>query len=111
MFIFQVFSPAKVIFAGVGILLAVCVLANCSICHSNPLVFQAAKDVRASQDTLVEIFARIEGYFHRLQIYTAVSATAEMMEIIVKIMVEVLCILGIATKEIKQGRASESFVS
>jgi hypothetical protein len=31
-----------------------------------------------------------------------------MMEIIVKIMVEVLCILGIATKEIKQGRASES---
>ncbi|KAI0284463.1 hypothetical protein BC826DRAFT_1179337 [Russula brevipes] len=81
-----VFSPAKVIFAGVGILLA------------------AAKDVRASQDTLVDIFERIEGYFSRLGIYTAVPPTAEMMDIIVKIMVEVLCILGIATKEIRQGR-------
>jgi hypothetical protein len=33
--------------------------------------------------------------------------TADMMDITVKIMVEVLCILGIATKEIKQGRTSE----
>ena len=33
--------------------------------------------------------------------------TVEMMDITVKIMVEVLSILGIATKEIKQGRTSE----
>ena len=35
--------------------------------------------------------------------------TVDMMDITVKIMVEVLCqcILGIATKEIKQGRTSE----
>ncbi|KAI0290289.1 hypothetical protein BC826DRAFT_1176909 [Russula brevipes] len=84
-----VFPPAKAIFAGVGILLS------------------AARDVRASQDTLVDIFGRIEGYFRRLEIYTTVSPTAEMMDIIVKIMVEVLCILGIATKEIKQGRAKK----
>ena len=31
----------------------------------------------------------------------------EMMDIIVQIMVEVLSILGIATREIKQGRMSE----
>jgi hypothetical protein len=36
-----------------------------------------------------------------------VPPTPEMMDIIVKIMVEVLSILGIATKEIKQGVASE----
>ncbi|KAF8490942.1 hypothetical protein F5888DRAFT_1080662 [Russula emetica] len=81
-----IFSPAKVIFAGVGVLLS------------------AAKDVRASQDTLINIFERIELFFRRLEIYTEVPATMEMMDIIVQIMVEVLSILGIATKEIKQGR-------
>jgi hypothetical protein len=33
-----------------------------------------------------------------------------MMDTIVRIMVEVLSILGIATKEIKQGRLSELFI-
>jgi hypothetical protein len=64
-------------------------------------------DVRASQDTLIDIFDRIENFFHRLEIYTEVSPTPEMMDIITKILVEVLSILGIATKEIKQGRTSE----
>ena len=63
-------------------------------------------DVRASRATLINIFERIEMFFRRLEIYTQVSATTEMMDIIVQIMVEVLSILGIATKEIKQGRAS-----
>jgi hypothetical protein len=39
--------------------------------------------------------------------YTEVPPTPEMTDMMVKIMVEVLSILGIATKEIKQGRASE----
>jgi hypothetical protein len=46
-------------------------------------------------------------FFRRLDIYTKVPATMEMMDIIVQIMVEVLSILGIATKETKQGRMSE----
>ena len=37
--------------------------------------------------------------------------TAEMMDTIIGIMVEVLSILGIATKEIKQGRLSEWFIT
>ena len=40
-----------------------------------------------------------------------VPPTTEMMEIFMRIIVEVLCILAIATKEIKQGRMSESFLS
>jgi hypothetical protein len=40
-------------------------------------------------------------------IYTQVPPTTEMMDTIVQIMVEVLTILGIATKEMKQGRISE----
>jgi hypothetical protein len=64
-------------------------------------------DVREGQDTLVDIFERIENFFRRLETYTEVPMTVDMMDITVKIIVEVLCILGIATKEIKQGRTSE----
>ena len=64
-------------------------------------------DVRASQDTLIDIFERMENFFQRLEIYTRVSPPPEMIDIIVKIVVEVLSILGIATKEMKQGRTSK----
>ena len=43
----------------------------------------------------------------RLDIYAEVPLTVEMMDIIVQKLVEVLPILGVATKEIKQGRLSE----
>ena len=46
-------------------------------------------------------------FFRRLEIYTEVQPTAEMMDIIIQIMVEVISILGIATKEIKRSRISE----
>ena len=75
--------------------------------HFNTYIFQAAKDVRASQDTLVDIFERIESFFQRLEVYTEVTPTTEMMDTIIKIMVEVLSIVGIAMKEIKQGWLSE----
>ena len=78
--------------------------------NSNAYGSQAAKDARASQDTLVDIFEHIEMFFRRLQIYTEVPSTVEMMEIIIQIMVEVLSILGIAIKEINQGRISKYLV-
>ena len=57
---------------------------------------------------LIDIFVRIESFFKRLESYTEVPPTAAMIDAIVKIMIEVLSILAIATKEIKQGRSSES---
>jgi hypothetical protein len=72
-----------------------------------PNFFQAVKDVRKSQDTLVDVFERIENFLRRLEVYTRVPPTAEMMDTIIQIMAEVLTILGIAMKEIKQGRMSE----
>ena len=77
--------------------------------YCNILMFQAVKDARASQDTLIDIFERIEMFFRRLETYTQVPPTVEMMDILVQIMVEVLSILGIATKEIGQGRLSQYF--
>ena len=64
-------------------------------------------DVRVIQVTLIDIFERMENFFQRLEIYTIVSPTPEMIDISVKIMVEVLSILGVATREIKQSRISE----
>ena len=46
-------------------------------------------------------------FFRRLEIYTELPSTTEMMDMIVQIMVEVLSILGMATREIKQGRTSK----
>ena len=74
--------------------------------HCNTYTSQTAKDVRASQDTLIDVFERIEMFFRRLEIYTEVQPTTEMMNIIIQIMVEVISILGIATKEIKRSRIS-----
>ena len=65
------------------------------------------KDVDAAQEALIDIFERIENFFKRLEKYTEVKPSEAMTDILVKIMVEVLNILGTATKEIKQGRRSE----
>ncbi|KAF8257891.1 hypothetical protein EI94DRAFT_1708505 [Lactarius quietus] len=84
-----VFSPAKVIFVGAGVLL------------------QTAKEVEASQEIIIDIFERIECFFRRLEVYTKVPPTPAMTNMMVKIMVEVLDILGTATKEMKQSRAKK----
>ena len=69
---------------------------------------QTAKDVRADQDTLFEMLERIEAFFRRLDTYTKVAANEGMIDTITAIMAEILNILAIATKGIKQGRLSKS---
>ncbi|KAH9952520.1 hypothetical protein BC827DRAFT_1387573, partial [Russula dissimulans] len=88
-----VFSPAKVIFAGIGVLLL------------------AAKDVDASQDMLIDIFERIEGFFKRLESYTELPPSDAMTDMMVKILAEVLSILAITTMEIQQRRRSELVIT
>ena len=75
--------------------------------HSNIYGSQAAKDVRASHETLLDIFGSVEMFFRRLEMYTEVSLNTEMTEVIIEIMAEVLSVVGIATKEIRRGRTSE----
>jgi hypothetical protein len=55
----------------------------------------------------MDIFERVESFFQRLEMYTEVPQSTEMMDTIILIMVEVLSILGVVTKEIRQGRMSE----
>ncbi|KAH9028260.1 hypothetical protein EDB84DRAFT_1677344 [Lactarius hengduanensis] len=80
-----VFSPAKVIFAGAGVLL---------------LMLLRAK-MRSSISS-----SAIESFFRRLEEYSEVPTTEAMRDVIVKIMVEVLGIFAVVTKEMKQGRAT-----
>jgi hypothetical protein len=75
--------------------------------HCNTSISQAAKDAQASQDALIDIFECIGMFFRRLEIYTEVPASSEMIDIVIRMMAEVLSIVGIAMKEIKQGRMSK----
>ncbi|KAH8977629.1 hypothetical protein EDB86DRAFT_1082299 [Lactarius hatsudake] len=86
-----VLPPAKVIFTGIGVLLA------------------AARDVRASHGAIIDLFERIESFFKRLEVYTEISLSTKMAEVLVKIVVELLSILSIATKEVKRRRAKIYF--
>jgi hypothetical protein len=52
------------------------------------------------------VLERIEAFFQRLEIYPKAAFNQGMGDIITKIMVEVLNVLGIATKEIRQGWTS-----
>jgi hypothetical protein len=60
---------------------------------------------------LVDLFGRIDGFIMRLESYKDIPPTHAMMDIIVKIMVEIIAILSIATAEIEQGRRSEPIAS
>jgi len=72
---------------------------------------QAIKDVSASYDALVDLFESTENFLRRLDIYTKIPPTTAMNEIIVKILVELLSTLALATQQVKQGRLSVYFSS
>ncbi|KAN0141499.1 hypothetical protein V8E53_000744, partial [Lactarius tabidus] len=81
------FPPAGPIFSAIGVLLA------------------AGKGVRASHDALVELLEPMKDFFERLGVYTQIPLTAEMAEVLVKIVAEIFSILSIATKEVTRKRA------
>ena len=74
-------------------------------CHI--LVNQAACGVTTSYNSLVELFERVGDFLKRLHIYTEIPFTPALTDIIVRIMVEVLSVLALATKDIKRGRISK----
>jgi hypothetical protein len=68
---------------------------------------QAIKDVSASYGTFVHLFGSIENFLNRLDIYTKIPPTPALTDILVKIVVELLSTLALATKEVRRGRLSE----
>jgi hypothetical protein len=71
-------------------------------------MYQTVKGVTDSYDTLIDLLESIEHFLSRLEIYTKIPPTHGMTEIVVKILVELLSTLALVTKQIKQGRPSES---
>ena len=75
--------------------------------HCDIQIPQAVKDISASYDALVDLFASFENFLSRLGIYTGVPPTPALTNVLVKIIVELLSTLALATKQVKQGRFSE----
>jgi hypothetical protein len=79
------------------------------VSHCDTPLYQLDWDVATSKSASTSVFERIGTLFRRLEIYIEVppTSTEAMVDIRVQIMVEILSILAIVTKEFKQGRASE----
>ena len=106
--ILQPFPPAKAIQIGLAILIVVRALFLCAY-PSHIQVHQTAKGVKTGHDELVALFESIEQLLKPLDIYAQIPPTPATEEMVVKIMAELLYILALTTKELKQGRSSESF--
>ncbi|KAN0124433.1 hypothetical protein V8E52_002082 [Russula decolorans] len=80
------FPPTKALFVGIDVLLS------------------AASGVTSSYDALLDLFECLGNFLMRLEVYTTIPPTPMMMDLIIKILVELLLVLGLATKQIQQGR-------
>ena len=69
--------------------------------------YQAVKGSIDSYDALANLLESIEHFLNRLDIYTRMPQTAAMTEMVVKLLVELLSTLALATKHIQEGRSSE----
>jgi hypothetical protein len=106
------FSPAKAVFTSIDVLLTVRplnTLFNQVPCNLRRC--QAASGVTSSYNALLELFERLGHFLQRLEIYTRIPRTMTMADIVIKIMVEVLSVLALTTKQIKQGRLSRCTIA
>ncbi|KAI0272100.1 hypothetical protein BGY98DRAFT_167224 [Russula aff. rugulosa BPL654] len=83
------FPLAKALFVGIDVLLS------------------TASEVTSSYDALLDLFESLGHFLKRLEVYTTIPPTSMMIGPITKIMVELLSVLAMATKQIKQGRFSK----
>jgi hypothetical protein len=73
-------------------------------------VLQAASRVSSSYDTLLDLFECLGNFLKRLDIYTNIPPSPIMTDLVIKIMLELLRVLAIATKQIRQGRFSKHVI-
>ena len=102
------FQPTNVIFYGVDLLLCVCIFLTFSdyilIRVMSPI--QTAIAVGTSYDALAELFECVANFIGRLRIYSEIPFEPTMSGLIIRILVEILSVLALATKQIRQGRLS-----
>ena len=59
---------------------------------------------------MVDLFESFDNFLSRLNIYAEIPPTPALTDILVKIIVELIAMLALATKQVKQGRFSEFFL-
>ena len=110
-FYFQPFFCGKIIFTGIYVLLGVhfSPMLHCLVflVSCDKRVFQVTKDVAAGNDVLVNLFKRIQEFLTRLNVYSRIPLTNELISMLGQVMAEVLSILALSTKEMQQNRISE----
>ena len=111
MHILQSFPPATAIQVGLAILIVVRALLLSSCAYPSHIqTHQDAKGVNISHDEFVVLFESIEQLLKPLDIYAQIPPTPAMEEMVVEIMAELLSSLALTTKELQQGRSSESLL-
>ena len=103
----QRYLPAKMIFTGFGLLLAVCPPSLSQCCGPDNQILKATKG--DSYDTLIEFFECLEHFLDHLKVLIKIPSA--MGEPLAKIMVELLGILALATQQVNRGRFSEFVVA
>jgi len=71
-------------------------------------VYQIAKDIETDDDALADLLESIERFIGHINVYTQVPHTRNVDEMVVRIVLELLSTLALATKRLTQGRLSES---
>ena len=106
----QAYPPASAIFGGVAILFLVCISLPPKYWSRDTIAFyyQTAKSISTSYDALVDLFDCIGNFLKRLMIHR--NFTPGITEIAVKVLAELLSVLGFATKQMQMRRFSESIL-
>jgi hypothetical protein len=73
---------------------------------SNIVIGQAADDVKAKYDLIVEAFGTIQGFLQRLKHHLRPSMDMQLKEIAIKILAQILMCCASITKVVRDGRAS-----
>jgi len=96
------------VFAGIDVLLSVRITLPSIINLFDINPYQTATGVGASYDALGDLFECVANLLRRLHTYTEkIPPFPEISDIMVKIMIEVVNVVALATEQIKNGRFSE----
>ena len=96
------------IHTGLAVLLTVCIFLWSLSAHLRDIqAHQAVKDSTDNYDALIDLLEIIGSFLDRLDIYTRIPFTDPMTEMIVKVLVELLSTLALATEQIKEGKSSK----
>jgi len=101
----------KTIEACLGVLLDVCCFLTYMWISFDTQVNQSAKGEISNVDTLVNWLESIENFIGRLSVYTDRTLPPAMVEIVVKIMEELISTLALMTKMLKGRKRGEFFLA